>query len=142
MHILGFVYSISAAITWGLAYTIDQKILVHSSPSLLLFCNAILTLLITLPIVIFNGDLRSGLQLEKETIYLIIYAQLFTLLGSLFILSGIKILGASLASIFEIMYPLFVIIFSYLVFGGTFNAYFWIGSSFLFLGSLILIRFA
>lgn len=139
MRIWGFAYAISAAIIWGLSYTIDQKILQHSSPVFLIFVNALITFVLVAPVILFNGDHKFFLQADKNTLLLIIFAQILAVLASFFILSGIKILGASLASIFEIMYPFFVILFSYLMFGGTFNIYFWIGSSLLFVGSLILV---
>ena len=142
MEKIGFVYAITAAVTWGLAYTLDQKILEKASPVLLLLFNSVIALIIFLPVAWFTGDLRRSFSFDSETLFLVLIAQLLTLIGTLFILAGIKLLGASLASIFEIMYPFFVILFSYLIFGTSVNYFFWIGSGLLFLGSAILIRFA
>ncbi len=139
---IGFFYAILAAITWGLAYTIDQKILQHTSPLMLLLINALITVVVTLPLVMLNGDLKSGLYLKQDAGYLILVSQLLALFAGFFILSGIKALGASLASLFEISYPLFVIIFSFLVFGGRFNIFFWFGAVLMLIGSLILVTLA
>jgi drug/metabolite transporter (DMT)-like permease len=139
MHQFGFIYAIGAAITWGLVYTIDQKILMHTSPVLLIFLNALISLIVILPFIILTEDLKVVYHIDRNTLLLILFSQLLAILASFFIFSGIKILGASLTSIFEIMYPMFVILFSYLIFGELLSGYFWIGSGFLFLGSIILV---
>ena len=63
-------------------------------------------------------------------------------LANFFILSSIKQLGAAHASILEITYPFFVLLFGWLFFGGSVNAYFWLGSALVFAGSAVIIKFA
>ncbi|MBU0721939.1 DMT family transporter [Patescibacteria group bacterium] len=63
-------------------------------------------------------------------------------LANFFIFSGIKRLDASTASIVEISYPFFIVLFSYVLFRSTPNIYFFIGGILVFIGSVIIIKFA
>ena len=143
MKNVGFIFAISAAVTWGLVYAIDQKILTKVSPLSLLFINSAVTALITLPIVIFDaGSVKSLLNSGRENLWLIFFSIVLAALASFFILSGIKALNASTASIIEIAYPFFVVLFSYLLFGQALTWQFFLGAGFLFVGSVIIIKFS
>ena len=71
--------------------------------------------------------------------WLIILSLALAALANLFIFSSIKILGASTASIFEISYPFFVVLFTFLIYGAEFNLYFLIGAVLIFAGSAMII---
>ncbi|MBI2889023.1 MAG: EamA family transporter [Candidatus Liptonbacteria bacterium] len=51
MPLTGLSYAISAAVTWGLVYTIDQRILRNTTPFTLLFVNSLITVAILLPFI-------------------------------------------------------------------------------------------
>jgi len=141
MKTLGFVYVIGAAITWGLMYNLQQKVLEKTSPLSLLFIDSLLMVLITLPFVFLlekPGELISG---WKVNIWALIPIVILGIVANLFIFSGIKILGASTASIFEIMYPFFVVLFGFFIFKISPNIYFFIGSICIFVGSAIIVKF-
>ncbi|MFA7286432.1 MAG: DMT family transporter [Patescibacteria group bacterium] len=143
MKTVGFIYAIAAAVTWGLVYTIDQKILDKVSPLSLIFVDAILVASITLPIILLDTQsLKVLLTSGKLNLSLILAAVILATLANFFIFSGIKILGAPTASIFEIAYPFFVILFSFLIFKTSLDFYFLLGSVFIFIGSLIIIKLA
>ncbi len=56
---IGFIYAIGAAVTWGLVYAIDQKILEGTSPVTLVFVDAVIAMIIILPFVFFdNGSIQ------------------------------------------------------------------------------------
>jgi drug/metabolite transporter (DMT)-like permease len=140
---IGFLYAIGAAITWGLVYTIDQKILSNISPITLLFVYSIIAAIIMLPFIFFsNGSIKNVLISSKSDWALIILSVVLTTLANLLILSGIKRLDASTASIIEIAYPFFVVLFSYIIFKSTPNIYFFIGGILVFAGCMIIIQFA
>ena len=140
---IGFVYAIGAAITWGLVYAIDQKILSSISPMTLLFINSVITAIIMLPFIFFsNGSIKDVFVSGKTSLLLIFISVILVTLANFLILSGVKNLGASTASIIEIAYPFFVVLFSFLLFRSTPNIYFFIGGAFLFVGSVIIIKFA
>lgn len=140
---IGFIYALGAAIVWGLVYAVDQKILSSVSPVILLFITSLLATLITLPFIFFNNNsLKFLLGSGKTTLSLILVSALLATLANFLIFSGIKSLGASAASIIEIAYPFFVVLFSFILFRSTLNAYFFVGGILIFIGSIIIIKFA
>ncbi len=142
MKISGFAYAIAAAVIWGLVYAIDQKILTKVSPFALIFIDSLIILLVSIPFIIFNPEpIRILFDSGKENLWLVFISILLGALATFFIFSGIKILGASTASIFEIAYPFFVIFFSFLLFRTNLNIYFFGGAILIFAGSYVIIRF-
>jgi drug/metabolite transporter (DMT)-like permease len=139
----GLLYAVGAAVTWGLVYTIDQRVLRGASPFALLFVDALLTAILLLPIIFFQKNALASLSGISGKLWLLIIISLaLAALANFLIFSSIKILGASMASIFEIAYPFFVIIFSYFAFRVTPNLYFLLGAVLIFAGSAIIIVFA
>ena len=139
MNKLGLAYAVGAAITWGLVYTIDERILTKASPGNLLFVSSFITLILTLPFFIADKSYIKELVLtDKPTFLLIIGSQVLGALASFFIFSSIKSTGAAFASIIEISYPLFVVLFSVLLLKSQFNVYFWIGGLFMVIGAVII----
>ena len=139
----GFLFAIGAAVTWGLTYTIDQKILANVAPTTLLLINSVLASIVVLPFVYFNrkADVQT-LSLDKQTWALIIVSVLLGTLASFFILASIRNLNASTASIIEIAYPFFVVLFSSILFRSTPNIYFFLGGALIFAGTTIIVKFA
>lgn len=144
MNNAGLAFAIGAAITWGIVYTFDQKILTKASPLTLLFLGSIITAIITFPIVLSNwGSIKPIIASNsKQILYLIILTQILGTLANFFIFSSIQRLGAPLASVFEIAYPFFVAIFTMVIFGGSLNIYFWIGALLMFLGGVVITKFS
>jgi drug/metabolite transporter (DMT)-like permease len=140
---IGFLYAIGAALAWGLVYALDQKILSGSSPAAYLFVNSLLTAIIMLPFLFFDGSpIKSILSSNQTIIWLIIASVLLAALANFLIFSSIKLLGADDASIIEIAYPFFVVFFSFLIFRSEPNVYFFVGGTLIFIGSVIIIKFA
>jgi len=139
----GYIFAIGAAITWGLVYAIDQKILNGVSPMTLVFINAITTAVIVSPFIFFNnGSIKEALVSGKTNWGLVSISVVLATLANFLILSGIKNINAPAASIIEITYPFFVVLFSYILFRSTPNVSFFIGGSFILFGSIIIIKFA
>ena len=142
MRTIGFLYAVAAAVIWGLSYTLDQKILTKISPLTLIFVGSLLGALITLPFALADRQsIKTLLESGKNNFLLIFAAVALATLGGFFIFSSIKILGASTASLFEIAYPFFVVLFSFLIFKTTPNLSFMVGAILMFLGSFVIIRF-
>jgi drug/metabolite transporter (DMT)-like permease len=143
MENIGFIYAIGAAMAWGLAYTIDQKILADVSPLTLIFINSLFTTIIIVPFIMYKGEIwKSLISLGRGTQLLMILEVALVTTAAFLILSGIKELGASTASILEIIYPFFVVFFSYIFFNQQPNLYFYLGGALVFAGSLILAKLA
>jgi drug/metabolite transporter (DMT)-like permease len=149
MSYTGYLYAIGAAITWGLVYTIDQRVLRSASPFALLFVDSIITAIILLPVLFLEkAPLASLTHTPLKTWVLIVVSILFVVVSILFaavanyfIFSSIKLIDADHASIIEIAYPFFVVIFSYFAFAETPNLYFIFGTILIFAGSGLVIFF-
>lgn len=140
---IGFLYAIGAAVTWGLVYALDQKILYNVTPATLLFVDSVIATMIMLPFVFFsNGSMREVVLSVKTNWSLILLSAALAIFANFLIFSGIKNLDASTASIIEIAYPFFVVLFSYILFRSTPNAYFFVGGAFVFVGLIIIIKLA
>lgn len=140
MSLNGFLYAIGAAVTWGVVYAIDQRVLRGASPFALLFIDSLLTTVLLLPIIFFDKGSLNSLSNTSTRVWLLILASLaFAALANFFIFSSIKILGASTASIFEIAYPFFVVLFTYFAFHTTPTLYFLFGAILIFAGAVIII---
>jgi drug/metabolite transporter (DMT)-like permease len=140
MENIGFIFAIGAAVTWGLVYTIDQKVLLGVSPIALLFVDSLLAAIIMLPFVFSNlGSIKTLLVSSKTNLGLILLSISLATLANFLIFSGIKNSNASYASIIEIAYPFFVVLFSFIFFRAVPNIYFFIGGALIFLGSLLII---
>jgi drug/metabolite transporter (DMT)-like permease len=136
---VGFVYAIAAAVTWGMTYTIDQRVLSNVSPLSLLFINSVITAIVLLPIlVIDHAAIRTVLGTGNRTLFLIVTSIVLGCFANYFILSGIKLVGASSASIIEIAYPFFVVLFSILLYRTVPSMSFLIGGFLIFIGSAII----
>jgi drug/metabolite transporter (DMT)-like permease len=143
MNVTGLLYAIGAAVTWGLVYTIDQKILRGASPFALLFVDSLITALIFLPVLFFDRSSLASLSGAAAKTWLLIIASLMLAgLANFCIFSSIKIIGASYASIFEIAYPFFVVLFSYFAFSALPSLYFLLGAVLIFSGSAIIVFFS
>lgn len=139
---LAYLFPISASITWGLIYALDQKILKETSPLTLLALDAIITFIVFIPLFITQrSEIRTTLQGDKRALMFIIVVTLLTILADFLILSGVKYLSASTASIIEISYPFFVVLFSFLLFKASPTVPFFIGALLIFIGSAIIVRF-
>ncbi len=139
---IGFLYAIGAAVTWGVVYTIDQKILITTSPMTLMFINSLITVLIMLPFVFFEGGSIKALASTGKTNLILIFASvLLCTVASFFIFSSIKSIGASSASIIEIAYPFFVVAFSFIVFRTVPSVPTLLGGVLIFIGAAIVTYF-
>ncbi|MEK7538276.1 MAG: DMT family transporter [Patescibacteria group bacterium] len=141
MENTGLFYAIGAAVVWGLVYTIDQKILSEVSPLMLLFINSIVTVVILLPFVFFTNT-KTVFEVGKMGLLLILGASLLAALANFFIFSSIKSLNASTASIIEVSYPFFVVLFSFIIFRAVPNIYFFLGGALIFAGTFVIIKLA
>ncbi len=139
---LTYLFPISASVTWGLIYALDQKILRTTSPFVFLFIDAIITIGVFLPIFLWNrAPLQEITRMNKQEMGLIIITVLLTILADILILFGVKHLDASKASLIEISYPLFVVLFAFLFYRTTPTLPVLIGGFLIFLGSAVIVRY-
>ena len=143
MSYSGYLYAIGAAVTWGLVYTIDQRILRGASPFALLFVDSLITTLLLVPVIVLDrGSLSSLSTISGKLWIYVVVSLILAALANLFIFSSIRIIGAAPASFFEIAYPFFVVIFSYFAFQAAPSALFVIGGILIFVGAALIVFFA
>jgi drug/metabolite transporter (DMT)-like permease len=136
----GFLYAIGAAIVWGVVYCIDQRVLDIISPLPLLFLDSLITAIIMIPFLFHERhSIKTFFASGKINTELMIASIVLAAIANFLIFSGIKLVGASSASIIEIMYPFFVVLFSFIIFRTAPSAYFILGAILVFAGSAIIV---
>jgi len=142
---LWIIYAFSAAILWGLGYVLAEKIMNETTitpPFLMIIMNMIALPLYFL-ITNYLGEFKNGwgdVFANWQTVALLVIAALTTVGGNILILHSIHAKNATLASMIEISYPLFVVLFTFLIFKSFYIT--WeiaFGGFLIFLGSLIIL---
>lgn len=107
----GFILALVAAVFWGASYTLSAKVLTGISPLVMLpIASGFRLLWFMLLCSMFAW--RSLPQLSVKTIGMIGVETIFSTAATLCIMMAIARIGASRASMLEIIYPLFVVLFS------------------------------
>ena len=138
----GVLLSISAAISWGLVYVLEQKVLTEFSVAKFLIFESIFIFLIALPLTLYSEDPSSQLSwLDYKVVFAVpfILLMLATFLGNFFILSSVQQIGATTASMLEITFPLFVVIFAFYILRQPIHWLTVIGGILIMLGSALVI---
>lgn len=137
----GVLMSILAAVTWGITYTLDQKLLDKVSPMVLLSINGALSMAVALPVVLWRDgpSAYSAIAQDRSWLLLLVLAQVLTLAANWLIFTSIANVGAALASIFEIAYPVFVVLFSTIVFGTALTPATMLGGTLILIGSTVIV---
>lgn len=138
---MGVALAITAAVLWGLAYALDQKLLESFSPMALLVLRAFASVVAFAPLLWLSGAKvgTSALNASPRIWWYFIVASVAVIAGNLSILASMKILGATKSSVFEISYPIFVCLFSMWFFGDRPNSWFYIGGALMLSGAMVVI---
>lgn len=134
------VLAISAAILWGMNYSIAEKVLASISPITLLALEMALGALVFLTIGYFTSFKQDIHTLANHpSILWLTLANVVTLIAaSFFINTSILYKNGTVAGIIEIIYPIFIILFTWLFFNENHvNTGVIIGGIFIFIGVII-----
>jgi len=143
MEYFGLIFAFGAALTWGIVYAIDQKILTELSPLALLFVQSIVTVIVLAPFVASESGLFESIRnITKPTFAFMGVSLLLTIVANMLILYSIQYLGAATASMLEITYPIFVVLVGLVLFGTFPNPYVLFGGGVILLGAMIVSYFA
>lgn len=141
MKLPWFVAALGAAIVWGLHYPLLEFALKRLSLVSVLLLTALPILLIA---PFFYRDIAAdvavlrGLDLRARIMVGVI--ALTSLLAPILLFASIEKKNATLASLIEISYPLFVVLFTYLVFRAMhLNAAVVLGALLIFTGVVVII---
>ena len=142
MNYYGLVLAVLASILWGLTYCLDERVLSSMSVFKLYFLHCMCGALVAGAILIVRGASPASLftiDTAKASLPLVGLTLLTATAAALSILGSIQLLGASKSAVLEISYPLFVALFSVLLWKGQLQLPVVVGGMFIFVGSAIIV---
>jgi drug/metabolite transporter (DMT)-like permease len=142
MNFLGFGLAVLAAVLWGLTYCLDERVLAGLSVFKLYFLHCLCGAFVAGVILLLQGSSPAALfafDTAKTSLPLVGLTLVTATAAALSILGSIQLLGASKSAVLEISYPLFVAIFSVLLFKGQLQPAVVLGGMFIFIGSAIIV---
>lgn len=114
MHIPWYVAAIGAAVTWGIYYPLVDMALKRISLFSVILLSMIPVLLVTpLFLKVISDDIETVKSLSISEQWIIASLGLIGLFGEVMVYLAISGKNATLASLIEMTYPLFVVIFAY-----------------------------
>ncbi len=140
-----FILAIGASIFWGVTYVINEQVYHKISPVTSLSVSSFFVFVTTLFLAYFSGviskDINSILS-SKKLLILVVAETIGLILAELFIAFSITNKNATLSGLIEISYPIFIAIFSYLLFReNQINTATITGGILIFLGIFIIFTF-
>jgi drug/metabolite transporter (DMT)-like permease len=141
MNSYGYLLAVTASILWGLTYCLDQRVLASLSVFKLYFLHCICGAVVAGAILLVqNRSLGSLVWFDTTAVSvpLVGMTLVTATAAALCILGSIQLLGADTSAVLEISYPLFVVLFSVLLFGGQVRFEVVLGGAFIFIGAAII----
>lgn len=136
--------ALGASLFWGLTYVFNEqvyhKISIFTSLGLTSLIVAIITLLISWASGTMSTDI-SALGSSKQLLWYFIGGVAALLIAELFIGFSITAKNATLAGLIEISYPIFIAIFSYLLFKTKVSTPTLLGAILVFIGIFVIYYF-
>lgn len=144
MQFQGYGLAVLAAVLWGLTYCLDERMLASVSVYKLYFLHCLCGAAVAGAVLLAQGNSpRSLVTLDAAASLPLMGLTLATATAAaLAILGSIQVLGADTSAVLEISYPLFVAVFSTLLFGGHLHLPVVVGGGFIFIGAAIIVMFA
>lgn len=138
------LFAVSASLFWGLTYVFNEqvyaKISIFTSLSITSFVIAIITFFISLSLGTLRLDLVA-LTSSKTLFFYFIGGIVALLIAEIFIGFSIIAKSATLAGLVEISYPIFIALFSYILFKNNVTTPTIIGGIIIFLGIFVIYFF-
>lgn len=138
------IFAISASLFWGLSYVLNEEIYRKISIFTSLSIMSLAVFFLTLILAYVTGSLKPDLieiTTSKRLMLYLCSGTLVLLIAELFIGFSIVAKNASLAGLIEISYPIFIILFSYILFKNSVTIPTMIGGVVIFLGVFIIYYF-
>lgn len=139
---LGFILAVVASVLWGLTYCLDERVLSSLSVFKLYFLHCLCGVLVAGVILLVQGASPASLisiDTATSSLPLVGLTLITATAAALAILGSIQLLGANKSAVLEISYPLFVALFSVLLFKGQLQLPVVVGGVFIFIGSAIIV---
>jgi|688.fasta_scaffold987326_1 drug/metabolite transporter (DMT)-like permease len=143
MKLMWLQYALLASILWGLNYTLNAKLLQFISPLSLMAVQMGLGSILFFSMSNFakiNHEIKILLN-HKQLILIILSTVLIMMLANFCIYKSISSKNAVLAAIIETCYPMFTLLFSWLIYRENFfNLHTIFGGLFILIGIVIISR--
>jgi len=139
---LGFILAVCASVLWGLTYCLDERVLSNLSVYKLYFLHCVCGALVAGSVLLLQGHSPATLfafDTAKSSLALVGLTLVTATAAALAILGSIQLLGANKSAVLEISYPLFVALFSLLLFKSPLQLPVVVGGIFIFIGSAIIV---
>lgn len=142
--VIGFLFAIAASATWGLVYVLEQIMLVELSVPKLLILEGLFVGILALVFSLISGKPEYMLSAADLKMFLrpsFLLLLTVTILADYFILKSVQGIGASFAGLFEISFPVFIVLFAFIILRQPIHWTTAVGGSLIMLGSSIVIYF-
>ena len=137
------IYAVIASVFWGLNYVFAERLFKQGVTPLSLVGLEMLFGSIVLLAVSHFKSLDQDINLMSKNLWLSLACVLTMIVGNLMIATSIHGKNATLAGLIEISYPIFIVLFSYLLFGTHhMTPSVWVGGSLIFAGVSIIYWFS
>jgi drug/metabolite transporter (DMT)-like permease len=113
------LYALLSAIIWGANYLFYEKILSRISVSTLYFIDLTVGAIVFFLFASLSGTFikdLTAIQSSKSLIWLILATVITSILANLFIALAIQSKNATLSTLVEISYPIFIILLAWILF--------------------------
>jgi drug/metabolite transporter (DMT)-like permease len=138
------LFALGASFFWGMSYVISEEIYKKISVFTALTVTSFAVFLLALVIAYFTGNLKPDLveiASSKKLMWYVIAGILVLLIAELFIGFSIVSKNATLAGLIEISYPIFIALFSYILYKSSITLPTVVGGIVIFAGIFIIYYF-
>lgn len=114
-----FFQALGAAVLWGLGYALSEKLLKSGmTPAFMMMFTGMITLPSFFILTCLFGEFKSGFSIlwTSGLMWMAVLMALTVIGGNLLIILSIAGKNATLASMVEISYPLFIFLFAWMIF--------------------------
>ena len=138
------IFALGASVFWGLTYVFNEQVYKKISVLSSLAVASFFIFIITGIIAYFSGNLKSDLyqiSQSKQLLWYVIGGIVVLLVAEVFIGFSITAKSATLAGLIEISYPVFIALFSYLLYKNHVSTSTIIGGIIIFTGIFVIYYF-
>jgi drug/metabolite transporter (DMT)-like permease len=142
---MNYIFPLITAVVWGLCYTSIEKIVSVIDKKTYILLLTFLSFTTNISFIVsthknVNSDLNA-IRYNKENIVLwLSIAIISTIIGNYLSILSVEKSSATVAAALEITYPFWCLIFSYFLLNGSVSKGVLIGSVFIFVGVLFIIK--
>lgn len=138
------IFALGASLFWGMSYVLSEEIYKKISVFTSLSIMSLAVFVLTLAMAYFTGNLRPDLveiASSKRLMWYVLGGIFALLIAELFIGFSIVSKNATLAGLIEISYPIFIALFSYVLFKNNITTPTIIGGLIIFTGVFVIYYF-